>query len=89
MDILFGNKLREVLVAEGMAKPHHIFPQTGWISYYFESESDIKNAVLLLRLSHLLNSLKQHTISIEQFEPRFDSLRVSQTIKEIVIRKGS
>jgi len=89
MDILFGNKLREALVLEGLAKPHHIFPQTGWISYYFESENDIKNAVWLLRFSHLLNSLKQKIITTEQFETRIESLKVSYTIKEIVIRKGS
>ena len=89
MDILFGNKLREALVFEELAKPHHIFPQTGWISYYFESENDIKNAVWLLRLSHLLNSLKQKIITVEQLETRVEALKVSQTIKEIVIRKGS
>lgn len=89
MDILFGNKLREALVTDGLAKPHHIFPQTGWISYYFTGEKNIKNAVWLLRFSYLLNSLKQKTITTEQFESRLETLNVSSTIKEIVIRKGS
>lgn len=89
MDILLGNKLREAIVTEGLAKPHHIFPQTGWVSYYFASEDDIKNAVWLLRFSYLLNSLKQKTITTEQFESRLETLNVSSTIKEIVIRKGS
>jgi Family of unknown function (DUF5519) len=89
MDILFGNKLREILVTEGVAKPHHIFPQTGWVSYYFENETEIKNALWLLRLSYLLNSLKQNVITNEQFESRIESLSVSSSIKEIVIRKGS
>lgn len=87
MDILFGNKLREVLVTEGLAKPHHIFPQTGWISYYFENEAEIKNALWLLRLSYLLSSLKQNAITNEQFESRLEPLKVSAAIKKTVIRK--
>jgi hypothetical protein len=52
LDVPLTKELRMRLVAEGKAKPHHIYPTSGWISYYMHTEQDVRGAVELLRLSY-------------------------------------
>jgi hypothetical protein len=52
LDVPLTRALRQQLVADGKAKPHHIYPASGWISYYMNSEYDVRGAVALLRLSY-------------------------------------
>src|SRR4028118_1892123 len=33
-DLPFPVRMRKELVAQGKAEPHHLLPQTGWVSYY-------------------------------------------------------
>lgn len=58
VDIPFPKKVRDEIVAAGEAQPHHILPETGWVSFYLGEESDIQRAVELLRRSYEL-ALKQ------------------------------
>jgi hypothetical protein len=51
VDIPFPKKLRDELVATGRAEPHHILPQSGWVSIHLNQESDVDRAIELLRLS--------------------------------------
>jgi hypothetical protein len=51
VDIPFPKKVREELVAAGRAEPHHILPQSGWVSIYLRHASDVARAIELLRLS--------------------------------------
>ena len=53
LDILFSSKIRDILLAEGKTDPHHLYPETGWVSYYLRSEADVAGASWLLRLSYL------------------------------------
>jgi len=52
IDIPFPVKIRKELVAEGKAEPHHILPESGWISFYLHEEADIDEAVALLKRSY-------------------------------------
>src|SRR5712692_8926773 len=52
VDIPFPKKLRDELVATGRAAPHHILPESGWISIYLRQASDVERAIELLRLSY-------------------------------------
>jgi hypothetical protein len=45
LDLLLPKSNRDELIAAGRAKPHHIFPESGWLSIYLKSEEDIVNAV--------------------------------------------
>ena len=58
VDIPFPKKVRDELVAAGLAKPHHILPDTGWISFYVRQPEDIDRAIALLQRSYEL-ALKQ------------------------------
>jgi hypothetical protein len=51
VDIPFPKGIRDDLVAAGRAEPHHILPQSGWVSIYLEEAPDVERAIELLRLS--------------------------------------
>ncbi len=44
---------REVLGWPGTeARPHHVLPQTGWVSYRIRGEEDVEGALELFRLNY-------------------------------------
>lgn len=51
LDIPFPKKVRDELVATGRAQPHHVLPESGWISFYLRQEPDVEAAIELLRRS--------------------------------------
>ena len=51
-DIAFPMDVRNRLIAEGKAQPHHMLPNSGWITFKFSKESDVESAVELFRLSY-------------------------------------
>jgi len=51
VDIPFPKKVRDELVAAGRAEPHHILPESGWVSIHLNQESDVERAIELLRYS--------------------------------------
>lgn len=52
VDIPFPKKVRDEVVASGQAEPHHILPETGWVSFYLKAPGDAERAVALLRRSY-------------------------------------
>src|SRR5439155_17688231 len=51
-DLPFPVRVREQLVAAGRAEPHHIHPESGWVSYYIRDVSDVAAVVALFRLNY-------------------------------------
>ena len=51
-DLPFPRRVREQLVAAGRARPHHIYPASGWVSYPIRGGDDIPAIVALFRLSY-------------------------------------
>jgi hypothetical protein len=51
LDCLVGHVNRDVLVRDGCAVPHHIFPSSGWISFWIEGEKDVGPATELIRIA--------------------------------------
>ena len=62
LDIPFPKKVRDEIVKAGLAKPHHILPGTGWVSFYLQGETDVQKAIELLRRSY--------EIAVKQKQPR-------------------
>ncbi|HLF02373.1 MAG TPA: luciferase family protein [Anaerolineales bacterium] len=58
VDIPFPTKVRHAIVAAGRAEPHHILPDSGWISFYLREDSDVQKAIDLFRESYEI-ALKQ------------------------------
>jgi len=52
VDILMSRPSRDQFIAEGRAKPHHIYPESSWISVYIQSEEELMNAIELLRFKY-------------------------------------
>jgi hypothetical protein len=51
-DIPFSSKLRKELVATGRASLHHLYPNSGWITFYIHSADDVPALIDLLRLNY-------------------------------------
>lgn len=52
LDILLSRSEKSVLLEKGMASDHHVFPNSGWISFYVRQHGDVSRAIALLQLSY-------------------------------------
>lgn len=52
VDVPLPTRLRAEVVAAGRAEPHHVLPESGWISKYLRQPADVAEAIALLRLSY-------------------------------------
>ncbi|HEY7110748.1 MAG TPA: luciferase family protein [Nitrososphaeraceae archaeon] len=51
-DLPFPMKIRNKLVNSGRVSPHHILPQSGWISKWINSEDDVRQVIELFRMQY-------------------------------------
>jgi hypothetical protein len=51
VDIPFPKAVRDGIVASGEAEPHHILPNSGWISLFLRKAEDVETAIRLLERS--------------------------------------
>jgi len=51
-DLPFTRAVHDELIATGRARPHHVLPDSGWVSYRLSSEADVPGAIALFRLSY-------------------------------------
>jgi predicted DNA-binding protein (MmcQ/YjbR family) len=65
VDIPFPTKVRDRVVAEGRAEPHHLLANSGWVSFYLREPADIDAAVALLHESYGL-AIAQRNARIER-----------------------
>ena len=66
VDIPFPKKVRDEIVAAGRAQPHHILPESGWISFYLQQEEDMEKAIALLKESYqIAQKQKSKTIEVQ------------------------
>jgi hypothetical protein len=52
VDLPLTRRVRDVLVAEHATDSHHLFPDSGWVSYYLDDGTE-GGALRLLRISYL------------------------------------
>ena len=68
-DLPFPVRVRRELVADGRASPHHILPDTGWVSYYIRSAADLAGAIALFRLNYDRLTSRIAGTSADQSDP--------------------
>src|SRR5438067_6730207 len=51
-DLPFPVAIRRELVAAGRAEPHHILPESGWVSFRIRGDADADAAIELFRLNY-------------------------------------
>ncbi len=59
VDIAFPRAIRDEIVAGGLAKPHHVLPDSGWVSFRIHETADVERAIVLLRRSYDLAAARQ------------------------------
>lgn len=52
LDLIFDRATKAALLRSCAAKDHHVFKDSGWISFYIRSEKDVDKALELLALSY-------------------------------------
>ncbi len=51
-DLPFPRRIRDELIAAGRAQPHHILPDTGWVSIWMSGSDDAKAVIELFRMQY-------------------------------------
>jgi luciferase-like monooxygenase len=51
-DLPFPRRVRDELVAAGRAVPHHVLPESGWVSRRVQGPQDVDAVVELFRMSY-------------------------------------
>ena len=51
-DLPFPVEIRKQLVASGRALPHHIYPESGWVSYWIRNSEDIPAVLELFEVQY-------------------------------------
>jgi hypothetical protein len=64
VDIPFPKRVRDEIIAAREAEPHHILPDSGWISLFLRKEDDVGCAIRLLERSFQL--AKAHRTSLAE-----------------------
>jgi hypothetical protein len=51
-DLPFKRTIRDMLVETGRAEPHHVLPDSGWVTKPIRSDEDVDEVIELFRLSY-------------------------------------
>ena len=51
-DLPLPRKLHDEVIATGRAQPHHVLPDTGWVSIWMGGPDDAANVIELLRMQY-------------------------------------
>ena len=52
-DLPFPRRKRDELVAARRARPHHIYPDSGWVTVPMRTNEEVKNVIELLRENYM------------------------------------
>jgi hypothetical protein len=58
-DAFVGARARDRIVQTGLASRHHIFPGSGWVSFWIKTEADLPNALELMRVAQRYRTNEQ------------------------------
>lgn len=58
VDIPFPVRVRNEVIEAGLAEPHHLLPETGWVSLHLREPADIHRAIALFERSFALAQRK-------------------------------
>src|SRR5690242_7970604 len=79
VDIPFTVKIREVLVAESLAEPHHLLHESGWITFFVRDEKTLAQGLWLMRLSYYQKRSRRQALD----EAEFAKLNLSEALKAV------
>ena len=59
VDLLLPRAERDRRIEDGKAKPHHMYPESGWVSVYLRTEQDLLDAIEILRSKYELMTIRR------------------------------
>ena len=66
VDLPFPMTIRNELVSSGRVSPHHVLPQSGWVSYWINNgEKDVPEVLELFRMRY--EQLKPRSITLSRW----------------------
>jgi hypothetical protein len=51
-DLPFPMSIRNELVEDGRALPHHVLPNSGWVTFLINEEADVTSLISLFRMQY-------------------------------------
>ena len=51
LDCFVGQAKRDALLLDGRASAHHVFPRSGWVSFWVRDGADVPRALDLIRIA--------------------------------------
>lgn len=87
VDIPLPRRVRDQLVAEGKAGPHHLLPKTGWITVFARTEVEVEPTMWLLKLSYLQKRLRRSRhdpATTNRLLEGLDELNLSQALRRVI-----
>jgi hypothetical protein len=64
VDVPLPKRIRDGLVSSGQAEPHHVLPQSGWVSLYLNEPGDVDRAIGVLRLAfEIAREQREHRLT--------------------------
>jgi len=51
-DLPFPPRIRDELITRGRARPHHVLPESGWVSRWIRGPEDVGQVIALFRLNY-------------------------------------
>ncbi|MCI0707310.1 MAG: DUF5519 family protein [Ignavibacteriae bacterium] len=60
VDIPFPMNIRNELIESGKVEPHHVLPESGWVSFYIREGADVEEAIALLQRSYSIAVQQKH-----------------------------
>lgn len=56
LDVRLTREYAQSMITAGLARPHHVFGPSAWVSFWVRSEADLANAVMLLKAAERLKA---------------------------------
>jgi hypothetical protein len=63
-DLLLPKAVHDRVIAEGTAQPHHVLPDSNWVSVSIHSSADVQTVIVLLRAAY--DRAMQHPLRIRK-----------------------
>jgi hypothetical protein len=69
-DLPFPRRVRDELIAAGRARPHHVLPESGWVTLQIDEPGDVDGAIELFRRSYdrAVSARRAPTIAVSERE---------------------
>src|SRR6266550_8325193 len=64
LDLFVGKSFRAEQARRGRALPHHVFPQSGWISFWLRNPADLAQALELFEIASMYRRSGQLTSQV-------------------------